>query len=51
MKGDHKTSIPETESLRILMTYKGSAEAGKDFYTYLINKKERSPGYGFTRSN
>lgn len=23
------------------------AEAGKDFYTYLINKKERSPGYGF----
>ena len=27
------------------------AEAGKDFYTYLINKKERSPGYGFTRSN
>ena len=31
MKGDHKTSIPETESLRILMTYKGSAEAGKDF--------------------
>lgn len=27
------------------------AEAGKDFYTYLINKKERGPGYGFTRSN
>lgn len=46
MKGDHKTSIPETESLRILMTYKGSAETGKDFrddYMILTLAEDRKP--------
>lgn len=31
MKGERKTSIPETENLRILMTYKGTADVGTDF--------------------